>query len=140
MFVYMSVLLNKFYTRKSYNHVQKICEKLCKLEKSCKHKRNNGIWNKQLHYNYFQQLLTLRVTTWYIRKLGNLGERKWNTQTVTYYPLLPLKIPFYSYLVENSQKATLNFYFKSRFSAKPSKFSIYFAHDCDSKLFRLWRK
>ena len=36
----------------------------------------------------------------------------------------------YSYLVENSQKRTLNFYFKSRFSLKPSNFPMYFAHDC----------
>ena len=32
--------------------------------------------------------------------------------------------------LKNSQKATLNFYFKSRFSAKPSKFQIYFTIDC----------
>ena len=36
-------------------------------------------------------------------------------------------------LIENSQKATLNLYFKSRFYAKPSKFPIYFAHDCQWK-------
>ena len=39
-------------------------------------------------------------------------------------PVFSLKIQFYSYLVENSQKATLNFYFKSIFFVKPSKFSI----------------
>ena len=41
-------------------------------------------------------------------------------------PVFSLKIQSYSYLVENSQKATLNFDFKSRFSVKPSKFQIYF--------------
>ena len=40
------------------------------------------------------------------------------------------KTQFYSYLVEMSQKSTLNFYFKSRFSVKPSKFQIYLAKDC----------
>ena len=45
-------------------------------------------------------------------------------------PNLLTKILSYSYLDENSQKATLNFYFKSRFSIKPSKFPIYFAYDC----------
>ena len=47
------------------------------------------------------------------------------------YPVSSLKIRFYSYLVENSQKATLNFYFKLRFSVKPSKFQIYFAKGFD---------
>ena len=47
--------------------------------------------------------------------------------------MLLLKIKFYSYLVENGQKATINFYFKSRFSVKPIKFQIYFAHDCGYK-------
>ena len=32
--------------------------------------------------------------------------------------------------MENSQKSTLNLYFKSRFFVKPRKFLIYFAHDC----------
>ena len=31
-----------------------------------------------------------------------------------------------------AKKAALNFYSKSRFSVKPSKFPIYFAHDCSS--------
>ena len=47
-------------------------------------------------------------------------------------PSAPLKIEFYSYLVENSQKATLNFYFKSRFSVKPSKFQLNFENDCST--------
>ena len=46
------------------------------------------------------------------------------------YPLFSLKVRFYIYLVENSQKATLSIYSKSRFSVKPSKFQIYFANDC----------
>ena len=33
-------------------------------------------------------------------------------------------------IVENKQKETINFYFKPRFSVKPSKFQIYFANDC----------
>ena len=49
------------------------------------------------------------------------GDRKWKAQTRALYPVLSLKIRFYSYLVENSQNVTLNFYFKSRFSVKPSK-------------------
>ena len=40
------------------------------------------------------------------------------------------KLQFYNYLVETSQKATLNFYFKQRFLVKPSNFPIYFTHDC----------
>ena len=44
--------------------------------------------------------------------------------------LVPLlKNQFYSYLAEKSKKATLNFYFKSRFLVKPSNFPIYFAQD-----------
>ena len=61
---------------------------------------------------------------------GNSGWKKWEAQTAAKYPVLLLKIEFHSYLAENSQKPTLNFYFKSRFSVKPSKFPIYFAHDC----------
>ena len=62
--------------------------------------------------------------------LRKLGERKWKAQSTTSYLVVSLKIQFFSYLVENSQKATLNFYFKSRFSVKHSKFQIYFAKDC----------
>ena len=64
------------------------------------------------------------------RILGNLGERKWKAQTSLVPSLLVKKNQFYCYLVENSQKATLNFYFKSKFSVKPSKFPKYFTHDC----------
>ena len=64
------------------------------------------------------------------RKLRNLGERKWNTQTSALYLFTPIKIEFYKYLVENSQKSTLNFLFKSIFSLKPSKFPMHFARDC----------
>ena len=63
-------------------------------------------------------------------KLANSGKRKWKAQTTALYPVFSLKIQFHSYLVENSEKAKLNFYLKSRFSMKPSKFPIYFAHDC----------
>ena len=72
----------------------------------------------KLHYNCLQQIATLRLKTEGLRKLGNS------------YSVLSLKIQFYSYLVENSQKATINFFLKSRFSVKPSKFQIYFANDC----------
>ena len=65
-------------------------------------------------------------------KLGNLGERKLKAHTSASYQVISLKIQFYSSLVENSQKASLNFFFKSRFSVKPSKFQIYFANDCSS--------
>ena len=54
--------------------------------------------------------------------LGNSGERKWKAQTTALHPVFSLKLRFYSYVVVNSQKAMLNFYFKSRFSVKPSKF------------------
>ena len=67
-----------------------------------------------------------------LRKLGNSNEKKWKAQTRALYPVFSLKIRFYSYLVESSQKATLNFYFKSGFSVKPSKFQIYLANDCSS--------
>ena len=52
----------------------------------------------------------------------------------------------YSYLVENSQKAKLNFNFKSRFSVKPSKLQIYFAKGCRHQIsnqigsFEFWTK
>ena len=54
-----------------------------------------------------------------------------------YYPVPLLTIKFYSYLVENSQKATLNFHFKLRFSVKRTKFQIYFAKDCVASKFSL---
>ena len=62
-----------------------------------------------------------------------MGERKLKVETRALYPVFSLKIRFYSYLVENSQKATLNFHFESGFSVKPSKFQIYFANDFRSK-------
>ena len=91
----------------------------------------NGVYNEQLQscsaiVSYNCRLSDLRL------KLRNSGERKckyWNCSLV---PSLVAKNSFYSYLVENSQKAPLNFLFKSRFSVKPSKFPIYFAHDCIS--------
>ena len=43
-------------------------------------------------------------------------------------PSVFAKIQFYSYLVENSQKETLNFLFKSRFSVEANKFHIYILH------------
>ena len=37
----------------------KILEKLCKLRKSCNHKRNiNRIYNEKAYYNFLQQVLT----------------------------------------------------------------------------------
>ena len=109
--------------------MQKILEKLRKLRKSCNHKWIiNGIYNKRLHYNCLQQFPTLRLKT--LGKLGNSGEKKCKAQITAWYPVPSLKAKFYSYLIENSQKARLNFFFKSRFSVKPSKFPIYFAHDC----------
>ena len=54
-----------------------ILEKLRKLRKSCKHEqKNNGIYNDKLHYNRLQQLPTLRLKTYDLRKFRNLGERK----------------------------------------------------------------
>ena len=96
------------------NRVQKILEKLCKLRKSCNHEWNiNGIYNKKLPYNYLKQLSTLRLKD--SRKLGNSDEKKWKAQTTAKYPVPPLKMKPHSYLAENSQKATLNDYFKSWF-------------------------
>ena len=37
---------------------------------------------------------------------------------------------FYGFLAENSQKATLNVFFKTRFSVEPGKFPLYFTRDC----------
>ena len=100
--------------------------KIVQVKKSCNHKRNiNRIFNEKLHYSCLQQLPTVRL-----KILGNFGERKWKAQTRALYPVFSLKVRFYSYLDENSQKATLSFYFKSRFSVKPSKFETYFANDC----------
>ena len=60
-----------------YNHLQKLWERLRKLRKSCKHKRNiNGTHNEKLHYNDLQQLPTLRLKTLDLRKLPNVGKRK----------------------------------------------------------------
>ena len=127
--------------------MQKILEKLLKLRKNCNHKRNiNRIYNKKLHYNYPQQLPTLKLKTYPTafsppggakcphkkkKDLRNSDERKWKAEHRASYRVLPRKIQFCSYLVKNSQKATLNFYFKSTFSVKPSKFQIYFAKDCN---------
>ena len=56
------------------------------------------------------------------------------TQTTSLVPsFFTKKNQFYSSLVEKSQKAMLNFYFKPRFSVKPTKFPICFAHDCPWK-------
>ena len=95
-------------------------QKLRKLRKSCNHEQNiNGTYNEKLHYNCLQQLPTLRLRT-----------LRGSARTTAQYPVLSLKIQLYSYLVEISQKATLNVYLKSRFLVKPSKFQIYFAKDC----------
>ena len=109
-------------------------EKLLKLRKSSNHKWNiNRIYNEKLNYNCIQQLPTLRIKTQDLRKWGNSGEWKWNAQTRALYLIFSLKIRIYSYLVENSEKTRLNFYFKSRFSVKPSKFQIYFTNNCRLK-------
>ena len=66
----------------SDNLVQKLLEKLRKLRKSCGHKRNiNGKHNEKLRYICFQQLLTLTLKTYDLRKLGNSSERKLKAQT-----------------------------------------------------------
>ena len=50
----------------------KILEKLRKLRKTCNHKPNiNRIYNEKLHYNRLQELPTLRLNTYDLRKLGN---------------------------------------------------------------------
>ena len=59
----------------------------------------------------------------------------YEAQTRALYPIPPPNIRFYSYIAENSQKATLNPYFNSRFSVKPSKFPIHFAKDCRPQTF-----
>ena len=70
------------------------------------------MYNEKLHYNCLQQLQTLRLKTKDLRKLENSSEKKWKAQTRSLYPVLTMKIQFYSYLVENSLKATLKFYFR----------------------------
>ena len=52
-------------------------------------------------------------------------------------PVPPLKTEFYSYLAENIQKATVKFYFKSRFSVKPGKIQIYFEFPLSGETSRL---
>ena len=57
--------------------MEKIWEQLCKLRKNCHHKQNiNRMLNEQLQYNCLQQLWTLRLKSFDLRKLGNPGERK----------------------------------------------------------------
>ena len=80
------------------------------------------------------------MQNWRILHFGNYGNLgiwvKGNEilKTAAQYPVL-LNIQFYSYLVENSQKATLIFHFKSRFPVKPSKLLIYFSLDCSKEVF-----
>ena len=89
----------------TFNHLQKILEKLRKLRKSCTYKRNiNRMYYDKLYHKYLQQLPTLRL----------------NTRAL--FPVFLLKIRFNSNLVENNQKAMLSFYFTSKFSVKTSKF------------------
>ena len=56
--------------------------------------------------------------------------KKLKSSNYSLVPSPPTKNKIYSDLVENSQKATLNFHFNPRFLVKPSKFQIYFAKDC----------
>ena len=115
----------------SDNHLKETSKKMRKLGKSCTHKQNiNGIYIEKLHNSCLQILPTLRLKTQELRKLGNSDEKNRKAQTTAQYPVLSLKTKFHSYLIENSQIATLNFPFKSRFSVKPSKFQIQFAKDC----------
>ena len=114
---------------------KKILQKLRNLRKSCNHKWNiNVIYNKKLPYKYLQQLLTLRLKTLDPKQWRNSDEKKWKAQTTAQCPVPPLKIKFYSYLAKDSQKATLNPYFKSTFPVKPSKFSIYLARGCSPNI------
>ena len=50
-----------FLKEKTYNHLQKILEKLRKLRESCNHKQNSRMYNEKLHYNWLQQLSILRL-------------------------------------------------------------------------------
>ena len=137
------------HSKRKLRSFARIIGKLRKLRKTCNHKRNiNRRYNEKLLFNCLHQLPTLRLKTSAfsslgglicphkkkkkkdLRKLGNSGERKWKAQTRALYPVCSLEIQFYSYLAENSRKATLNSYFKLKFSVKPSKFQIYFANDC----------
>ena len=128
---FATLILVQVISTKACNYLQKILEKLHKLIKSCNHKRNiNRIYNCLFHYNCLQQPQNLRLNTQDLSKLGNLNERKWKAQNRVWYPVFSIKMKFYSYIVENSQKATLNFYLKPRFSVKPNKFQMYFAKDC----------
>ena len=60
-----------------------------------------------------------------IGKIAQVKKKLWNTNGI-----------LYSYLVENNEKATLNFYFKLKFLVKPSKFPIYFAHVVAQKKYK----
>ena len=75
--------------------------KLCKLRKSCHHKRNiNEIYNEQLQYNCYQPLPTLRLKTQELRKSGNSDERKLNTQTAVQHPVfLLVKNPIFTVIL-----------------------------------------
>ena len=105
----------RLFTEQNYNHLQKISEKWRKLRKSCNHNRNIIIIQKEkLHYNFLQKWTTSR------HDLGDKGiwvkrNEKLKLQPSTQSP---------------HQIATLNIYFKLRYSVKPSKFQIYFANNC----------
>ena len=64
MLLLMQNYIQIVYLISSKETLQKILEKLCKLRKSCNHKRNiNRIYNESLHYYCLQQLSTLRLKT-----------------------------------------------------------------------------
>ena len=115
--------------------MQNMWEKLCKLSKSCNHKQHiNGICNRKLttiaSKDYQPWDLRLRI-------LGNLGIWVKGNEILKLQPgnqSSHKRIKFCSCLFKNSQKATLNFFFKLRFPVKFSKFPIYFSHDCKSVL------
>ena len=115
---------------------KKTSEKLRKFKKSCNHKQNiNGICNEKLHNICLEPFAAgvamvptqEKKNTYEIRKIRI---KKMKSSNYSLVPSPPAKNKIYSDLVENSQKATLNFHFNPRFLLKPSKFQIYFAKDC----------
>ena len=115
--------------------MQKICEKLRQLRKSCHY--------EQLQCNCLQQLPILwlmilwSMILWsydlWSKEIREFGWKKMKNSNYSLVASVIAKIHFYNYLVKISQKATLKFLLKSRFSVKPNKFPIYFARDCRSQ-------
>ena len=95
----------RWFTEQNYNHSQKISEKWRKLRKSCNHNQNINIIHKEkLHYNFLHQWKTSR---------HDLGDKGICVERNEKLKLQPSTQSLH-------EIATLNLYFKSRFSVKPN--------------------